>query len=92
MDDSQTTPNEDSPLSPTVAPADQTVSSLAYHTAEAIPNTVYYRNEENEGQSRPSLDTLRMGAGNLLLPSNTEDQQVQYHLVYGIYDMVLYRT
>ena len=43
------------------SPVQQSFTSLAYHTSEAVPNTLYYRNEENEGQSRPSLETLRLG-------------------------------
>ena len=47
------------PVSP--SGVQQSITSLAYNTSEAVPNTMYYRNEENEGQSRPSLETLRLG-------------------------------
>ena len=41
--------------------AQHTFTSLAYNTSEAVPNTMYYRNEENEGKTRPSLEALRLG-------------------------------
>ena len=48
------------PVSPSER-AQHSFTSLAYNTSEAVPNTVYYRDEENEGKARPSLDTLRLG-------------------------------
>ena len=35
--------------------------ALDYSTAEAIPNTVYYRSTGQEGKARPSLEALRLG-------------------------------
>ena len=51
-------PPDHAPTSPGVQ---QSFTSLAYNTSEAVPNTLYYRNEENEGMPRPSLETLHLG-------------------------------
>ena len=45
---------------------DTTITSFGYNTAEAVPMTVYYRNEEEEGgrsKTRPTLDYLRERSG-----------------------------
>ena len=40
--------------------AEATITSMDYHTSEAIPTTLYYRDQgEDKGMLRPSLDALR---------------------------------
>ena len=40
--------------------AETTITSMDYHTSEAIPTTLYYRDQgEDKGMLRPSLDALR---------------------------------
>ena len=42
--------------------AETTISSMVYHTSEAVPTTLYYRDQgEDKGMPRPSLDALRSG-------------------------------
>ena len=48
---------------------DTTITSFGYNTAEAVPMTMYYRNEEEEGgrsKTRPTLDYLRERSGSNL--------------------------
>ena len=43
-----------------------TISSFGYNTAEAVPMTVYYRDDKEEGgggKTRPTLDYLRERSG-----------------------------
>ena len=36
-----------------------TIVSSSYHTSDAVPNTVYYRDQlDDKGRPRPSLDAL----------------------------------
>ena len=54
------------------SPADITVTSFGYNTAEALPMTVYYRHTvEDEGRHRPTLDNLHEGRGQLQLPAKS---------------------
>ena len=39
-----------------------TITSLAYNTSEAVPNTLYYRDDAvGDGKHRPSLEALQLG-------------------------------
>ena len=50
------------PDTPNTSAAQNTITSLAYNTSEAVPNTVYYREDDvGEGKHRPSLQALQLG-------------------------------
>lgn len=58
---------ESSPLSPL---RDVPPNSFGQNTAEAVPNTLYYRSTEGKSHKRPTLEVLRMG----YLPSQAADE------------------
>ena len=54
--------------------AEATITSMDYHTSEAIPTTLYYRDQgEDKGMLRPSLDALQSANEHLKSTKHSEE-------------------
>lgn len=73
VEDVDEVPQQSFTAEPTSPSGQHTITS-SYQTSDAIPNTVYYRDqEEGKGKSRPSLDALRQGE---IIRSVQQDEEV----------------